>query len=435
MDFLILHADANSFYASCEVLFRPDLRGKPVAVLSNNDGIIIALNAECKKLGFHRGDPFFKVREKCEQLGVAVFSSNYTLYADISSRLNMLYAQYSIESEMYSIDESFLFLPQMEPEEASGIARTIRERAFSEIGVPISIGIASTKTLAKLCNKLAKKHGGTFNWFECNQREQLENYAVKDVWGIGPAKAKILKRRGIESAYELSNMSEADAKRLLTVNGFRTVLELKGLSQIPYTEREKSKTVITCSRSFKENVYALDGLKQALSVFVMNACAKLRKEKLQCCIVNVIVQTVRPFSFTENLELEEKYYFGGDSCVLETYSSSIIKIQNAAFRILEKIYRPGFAYRKIGINLFGLRSSDNENLLFYTRLDEMENRENLVMKSVEKVNDNSGRYVVKPGVASMVCEDGNEDNCPWLLRREKLSPCYTTSDYSLPKVL
>ena len=157
---MIMHIDGNSFYAACERVFRPDLRHSPIAVLSNNDGIIVALNAECKALGYKRGDVFFKARDKMEDQGVKVFSSNYTLYADMSSRMNLIYNRYAPEVEAYSIDESFLFYPGWNNADFSEIALDIKQAVTKETGIPVSVGIAPTKTLAKMCNKLAKKRGG-----------------------------------------------------------------------------------------------------------------------------------------------------------------------------------------------------------------------------------------------------------------------------------
>ena len=187
---MILHVDANGFYAACERLFRPDLKNKPIAVLSNNDGVTIALNQECKDLGFKRGDTYFKIRHLYEAKGVSVFSSNYTLYADISRRLNLLYAEYSENLEFYSIDESFLYLPDCLNLDYTLLAKNLRHEVLRQIHMPVSIGIAPTKTLAKMCNKLAKNNGGVFSWLECNQEETLKNYSVEDVWEIGRASCR-----------------------------------------------------------------------------------------------------------------------------------------------------------------------------------------------------------------------------------------------------
>jgi DNA polymerase V len=198
-----MHIYVNSFYASCERLFRPDLYNKPIAVLTNNDGIIIALNQECKDLGYKRGDVYFKVKAQLKASGVSVFSSNYTLYADISTRLNALYNRYAADVEFYSIDESFLYFPDWSNADYRDLGREIKAAAKTEIGVPVSVGIAPNKTLAKLCNKLAENFGGVCEWSKLNQDEILSNYPAADIWGIGRSKIKFLQRQGIKTAFDL----------------------------------------------------------------------------------------------------------------------------------------------------------------------------------------------------------------------------------------
>jgi len=180
---MIMHIDGNSFYAACERVYRPDLAKSPIAVLSNNDGIIIALNAECKALGFKRGDVFFENKSRLEKNGVVIFSSNYTLYADLSARMNLIYNRYAPDVEMYSIDESFLFFPSWANTDYSELGMEIKETVTKETGIPVSVGIAPTKTLAKLCNKLAKKRGGVCCWNKLDQDEELGNYPAGDIWG------------------------------------------------------------------------------------------------------------------------------------------------------------------------------------------------------------------------------------------------------------
>ena len=208
---MIFHIDGNSFYAACERVFRPDLAHSPIAVLSNNDGIIVALNSECKALGFKRGDVFFEVRHKMEKTGVVVFSSNYTLYADMSARMNLIYNRFTPDVEVYSIDESFLFFPEWNNTDYYDIGRELKNTVTKETGIPVSIGIAPNKTLAKMCNKLAKKRGGSASsggvcdWNKLEQDKELEHYPVEDIWGVGHSKAAFLKRYGIATALALKH--------------------------------------------------------------------------------------------------------------------------------------------------------------------------------------------------------------------------------------
>ena len=202
---MIMHIDGNSFYAACERVFRPDLQHSPIAVLSNNDGIIVALNAECKALGYKRGDVFFKVKDLMLKQGVAVFSSNYTLYSDMSARMNVIYSRFTPDVELYSIDESFLFFPDWNNAGYSEIAQDIKETVTRETGIPVSVGIAPSKTLAKMCNKLAKKNpSGVFDWNVINQDEALRNYPVEDIWGWDLQKRRFSLQLPYPSAYLLS---------------------------------------------------------------------------------------------------------------------------------------------------------------------------------------------------------------------------------------
>ena len=199
---LIFHVDANSFYASCERLFRPDLDTKAIVVLSNNDGIIIALNQEAKNLGLKRGDAYFQVKAFCKMKEVYVFSSNYTLYADICTRLNLIYASFAPEIEMYSIDESFLYFPNWKNADFISMARELKEKVWQEVHIPIAIGIAPTKTLAKLCNKLAKTRAGVCFWDTIDQKAELEKLNAGAIWSIGRAREKELLRIMYREGYE-----------------------------------------------------------------------------------------------------------------------------------------------------------------------------------------------------------------------------------------
>ena len=277
---MILHCDSNSFYASCEQIFRPDLRGKPVAVLSNNDGIIIALTKEAKALGIKRGDPFFKVRHICESNNITVFSSNYTLYADISRRITSIYMEYAPDIEEYSIDESFLFFNRcnFSVQDWYEIGHDLKQRIYKEIGMPICVGAAPTKTLAKLYNKKAKEHNGVFVYEPSKVDALLAQTDCGTIWGIGPARARTLLSHGIKNALQLKDMPLFDAKKLLTIQGFATVQELNGISCIDKVIREK-KDVITSSRQFSKKVYDMKTLECALVQYAELAVERLRSQK------------------------------------------------------------------------------------------------------------------------------------------------------------
>jgi DNA polymerase V len=329
---MIFHVDGNSFYASCERLFRPDLYGKPIAVLSNNDGVIVALDQECKNLGFRRGDVYFKVRKDIEEKGVTVYSSNYTLYADISARLNTLYNRFCPDVEMYSIDESFLYLPEWDTADYSDIAWNLRETAGREIGVPVAVGIAPTKTFAKLCNKLAKKYGGVCDWAKLDQNETLQNYPIGDMWGIGFAKTAFLIKLGINTALDLKNYPQDKAKKNLSIVGMRTVQELNGIPAIDQVHREK-RDQIMCSRSFAGGAYYLDELITTLSEYTQEAVKRLRDDRLACSFITVFLMT-NPWG-------EGDQYANQASAQFAKPTSYFPEILATGIRLLRHVFRHG----------------------------------------------------------------------------------------------
>jgi DNA polymerase V len=421
---MIMHIDGNSFYASCERLFRPDLSNKPIAVLSNNDGIIIALNQECKNLGFKRGDVYFKVKDEAERREVAIFSSNYTLYADISARLNVLYNRYSPDVEMYSIDESFLYFPDWKNADFTRIARTIRETAGQEIGVPVAAGIAPSKTLAKLCNKLAKKYGGVCDWTKIDQAETLKTYPVGDIWGIGHAKTAFLEKQGIKTAYDLQNYPLDRAKKHLSIVGFRTVQELNGIPAIDRAHREH-RDQIMCSRSFSGGVYNLDELVKALADYTQEAVKRLREDRLSCSYITVFLMT-NPWG-------EGDQYANQATAKLDEPSAYFPDILNQAARLLRSIFRHGYKYRKTMILLSGITENRYCQPGLFEDTGNREKRESL-MKAFDHINDRYGRGTIRLGASAPPPIPGETDGAPWEMKREFLSPDYTTRLKDVPKV-
>jgi DNA polymerase V len=423
---MIFHIDANSFYASCERMFRPDLYDRPIAVLSNNDGIVIALNRECKDRGFARGDAFFKIRERMESEGVAVFSSNYTLYADISSRLNAVYMRMSEDIEIYSIDESFLYFPEWKTSDLVEIGHEIKNTVAREIGMPVSIGIAPSKTLAKLCNKLAKKRGGICCWDELDKDRELAAYPVQDIWGIGPSKADTLAMHGIETTLDLKRYPLHLAKKHLTITGLRTVQELNGIPAIDCIEQEARKNICS-SKSFASPVFELDELKVALADYTQEAVKRMREEESACRFVSVYLMT-NPWS-----DVGEQY-FNSASAEMPRASSYLPDILGVALELLASIYRSGFRYRKVMINLLGLQHDSTDQLdLFETFGDKK--KEDAIMKAFDTINDKYGRGTIRMGTRSLLSDTDTESkDRNWRMKREFLSPEYTTRLTDLPRV-
>ncbi len=418
---MIFHVDANSFYASCERIFRPDLEGKPIVVLSNNDGIIIALNDEAKTAGLRRGDPWFKTAAECARKGVSVFSSNYTLYADMSSRIVSVYNRLCPEVEVYSIDECFLYFPDWKCPDYPGIAHRIRNTVYRETGMPVSVGIAPTRTLAKMCNKLAKKSGGVFSWEDCDKEGVLEAYPVEDVWGIGWSKTKMLRRYGIRTAKDLRDFPLEHAKKHLTITGMRTVQELREIPAQDKEEREKRQNICS-SKSFGEPVSSLADLEEALSAYTHEAVSRLREQKSKVKYVSV-------FLMTNPWDESGPQYTNQASAALETPTSWLPEIQGAALELLRGMYRSGYRYRKVMVNLLGLEDDTiPQGELFDSpeRSQTLKNNQSL-MECLDELNSRYGRGTLRLG-SSARAPGG------WGMQRRFLSPAYTTDIRALPEV-
>ncbi len=417
---MILHVDGNSFYASCEQIYRPDLRGKPVAVLSNNDGIIIALNKEAKNCGIKRGDPYFKVKNICEQSNIEIFSSNYTLYADISRRITSIYMEYAPEIEEYSIDESFLFFHKCNfpLEEWYRIGFEIKQRIYKEVGMPVCVGAAPTKTLAKLYNKKAKEHDGVFIYEESGVDKLLESTDCGTIWGIGPAKARLLESYGIKNALMLKNMPLNDAKRLLTIQGFATVRELNGIQTIDKVLRTK-REVITTSRQFSKKIYDMQTIECAIVQYAELAVEKLRQQKCECGNVCVYISTCNYYS----TNLEEQYS-NGAFVNLPRMTSYTPNIVAAARTILPSIFRQGYGYKSVMITLSKLQPEACQGELWIDPLEDIKKRN--FMKTVDNITRLYGREAISLSKRFEISG--------WEMSRRHLSPCWTTRFSDFPKV-
>lgn len=429
---MIFHIDANSFYASCERIFRPDLAGKPVAVLSNNDEIIIALNRECKNLGFKRGDRYNEFKDLLKIRKVNVFSSNYTLYADISSRINNIYKEFTENVEIYSIDESFLFFPDFGMDFYKETAVGIKSRILQEIHIPVSVGIAPTKTLAKLCNKLAKQNSGIFIWDKIFGDEILKNCPVKDIWGIGGSKALLLHRNKVYTAFDLINQPLDKIKKLLTITGITTWQELRGnpgkINGSFFLKREKHKN-ITCSKSFGKKTGSLGTLEAALADFSVTAYLRMRQEERMCGGVGVYITTGKNFVNG----IENPSYSCFEKAGFDFPTDYFPLILNSALDVLRKIYTPSFLYKKVMVILLDLQDRTKENFLFETKeqLEKKKKEENL-MKVFAGITKKYGKGCLMMGTNLLVSQ--SPFNGKNFMRRDFLSPEYTTDIKSLPSV-
>lgn len=410
-------ADCNNFYVSCERVFDPTLKRRPVVVLSNNDGCIIARSEEAKALGIPMGAAFFEVRSLIRRHRVEVFSSNYALYGDMSQRVMDSFAAFTPEVEVYSIDEAFLGLDGFSGRDIAAYCREIRAKIGQWVGLPISIGTAETKTLAKLAARLAKKSpGGVFDLSSSPLRRRLlAATEVGDVWGVGSRLARMLKANGIHSALDLHDAPDAWIRKRMAVTGLRTAMELRGVSCIDLERQPPPKQTTVVSRTFARPVERLDELGDAVSTFAARAAEKLRRERLVAGNVAVFITTGR-------FAGEERRYANGATIAFPGPTSHGGEIIRVALMALERIYRPGYRYKKAGVMLLELAAEDRQQPdLFAPPVRERDRR---VIKALDDINRNLGRGTIRygwPGAGP-----------GWRMRQRRLSPGYTTRWTDLP---
>lgn len=409
--------DCNNFYASCERVFDASIRCKPVVVLSNNDGCVIARSEEAKALGVTMGSPLFRVESLLTESGAEIYSSNYALYGDMSGRVMNLLHSFTPEIEIYSIDEAFLSL---EPRRNSlnKLAFTIREKMYKWTGIPVSIGIAETKVLAKIANKRAKKADswtkeseGVLNLYRSDKTEPiLKQTLVADVWGIGYRSALKLRQNQITNAWQLRETDNRFIRRLLTVTGARIALELRGIKCLPFELVQTKKHNITCSRSFGQTISQYKDIKEAVFYFLTRACEKMRKHDLAANAVTVLVSTDRFRPVPEPYSASATY-----SSTYPTDSNQ--EIQQWTSKTLEKIYKENFEYRRAGIILSGLVTAKKLTKRMFD--DECFQKQHNLMKAIDEINQKFGRDTV--GFANLKTEGG------WKMKQTRKSPAYTTN--------
>jgi DNA polymerase V len=381
--------DCNNFYASCERVFNAKIIHRPVVVLSNNDGCIIARSNEAKALGFKMGDPLFKVRELIDRHSVVVFSSNYTLYGDMSSRVMQTLQGFVPEVEVYSIDEAFLNLSGIASDQFMPLASEIRQRVKQWTGIPVSVGIAATKTLAKAANRFAKKDpasGGC--WIigdEHARMDALSRLPIGDVWGIGPKWAKKLELHGVTTAADFCRQADSWIKQRMNVVGLRTAWELRGEACIPLELAPPPKKGICVSRMFGHRLTEYEPVQQALIAYVTRAGEKLRQDKLHAEQMTVFLHN-SPFTTAE------PYYGNTASIALPYATSDTAELIRHACMALKRIYRDGYHYAKCGVRLDELSSNAvRQGDLFDQRDTERNSR---LMVTLDSINHRMGRDTV-----------------------------------------
>jgi len=412
MTSLFALVDCNNFYASCERVFDPSLNGKPIVVLSNNDGCVIARSNEAKALGIAMGEPAFKMREMIEQHDVQVFSSNYTLYGDMSKRVMNTLVTFTPTIEVYSIDEAFLDLGDFYQVDLPAYCRNMRHTVWRWTGIPVSIGVAPTKTLAKVANRLAKKstkaNGVLVLTDPKHLEEALKRTEVGDVWGVGRKYAKKLASFGIHSAWDLRHASDAFVKKHMTVVGLRMVKELRGEPCAGLELQIPAKQNICTSRSFGQPVTSLTQVQEATTLYASRCAEKLRRQKSCASVITVFVMT-NPFATGEQ-------YYNSKTIQLPVATSSTLELVHYASLALKSIYHEGYHYKKSGVIVSGLCP---DNQVQGDLLDPVDREKHQrLMQALDTLNKKMGRDALFCG--------SQGTNKEWKLKREKLSPCYTT---------
>ncbi|MGP0152167.1 translesion error-prone DNA polymerase V subunit UmuC [Pantoea ananatis] len=412
--------DVNSFYASCETVFRPDLRGKPVVVLSNNDGCVIARSAEAKALQIPMGAPYFKLKNDFKRHNVQVFSSNYALYADMSNRVMTTLEDMAPAVEIYSIDEAFMCLDGMQSlTSLDDLGRKVRARIKQETHLTVGVGIAQTKTLAKLANHAAKKWSKTGGVLDLSnndrQKKLLALVPVEDVWGVGRRISKKLNAMGITTAKDLAEQSTYIIRKHFNVVLERTVRELRGEPCLELEEFAPTKQQIVCSRSFGSRITEYMDMRQAVCAFAERAAEKLRKERQYCKQIAVFVRT--------SPHAEGEVFYGNQANgKLLTPSNDTRDIIRVAMDALDQIWLDGQRYMKAGVMLGDFFSQGVSQLNLFDEYRPQPNSEAL-MRVVDGLNQSGKANLFFAG-------QGIEKS--WAMKREMLSPCYTTKFSDLP---
>lgn len=404
--------DCNNFYASCERVFRPELNGRPVVVLSNNDGCVIARSNEAKAAGIPMGAPAFKHKEVFEQKNIAVFSSNYALYGDMSGRVMSILSTYAPEIEIYSIDEAFLKFKNCDYINFPEYGAEMRKNVTKSTGIPVSIGFADTKALSKIANKIAKKFtketGGVYIIDTQESRiKALKWTKVGDVWGIGRKHAVRLQAIGVNTAYEFTQKSDSWVRKHMSVIGLRLKYELLGRQMLDI-EHTKSKQSIATTRTFERNHTELAEIRERVATFAVTCAEKLRRQKSSCNSIMVFLHT--------NGHRHDLPQYARNIVVKLPYpTNSSIELTTFATNALAKIFRQGYAYKKAGVVVMNITPEKERQMNLFENSNP---KHKALMAAMDKLNRSIGQNKIKLGSQDM--------DRTWKMKQERLSPRYTT---------
>jgi DNA polymerase V len=413
--------DCNNFFVSCERVFRPDLWGKPVVVLSNNDGCIVARSNEVKQLQIPMGAPYFQWADQLKAHKVTLFSGNFPLYGDFSQRVVETIRDAAPDIEVYSVDESFVDLTNMAITDYETWGRSLVERIFSWTGIPVSIGIAPTKTLAKAASEYVKTHIGSNGVkviaSEVERIDLLKHTLIKDVWGVGRRTSGNLRDQGIATAYDLTQVADSWIQQRLTIRGLKTVIELRGIASLGFESSEELPQSIARTRSFAHSVRSIHELEGAIASFAASAAAKLRQSTE---VAGAVVSFIRTSKHAETQHSVSSIQH------LPQATADTGAIMSAALHNLYQMYDPDFGYKRAGVILLDLHSQDAQQLNFQTDMADLDRKDRL-MHAVDSINSKYATRLVTHASESI----GRQ---AWHSKREQRSPFYTGSWHELPKV-
>ena len=405
--------DCNNFYASCERVFNPKLDKKPIVILSNNDGCVISRSNEAKALGIPMGAPAFKYDALFKKNRVHVFSSNFPLYGDMSSRVMNILSSYTPNIEIYSIDEAFLELKGFENYDLEKYGQEMRSRILKWTGIPVSVGIAPTKALAKVANRISKKFdsktGGVYVLnSEIKRVKALKWLKIEDVWGIGYKHSERLKNHNINKAYDFTKLPDSWVKKQMSIVGLRLKKELEGESVLSLEENRSPKKAIATTRSFEKNLTTFEDLKERVSTFAIFCSEKLRSQKSSCNSIYVFVKSNRH-------QKDTIQYQNGIVMTLPYASNSSITISKCAVEGLRKIYKKDVKYKKAGVIVMGIIPNNKHQLNIFEKEDP---KHNVIMKTLDFIAKKEGVSKIK-----LASQDLKKI---WKMKQTRLSSRYTT---------
>ena len=413
--------DCNNFYVSCERVFRPDLEGKPVIILSNNDGCAISISDEAKALGIRMAVPVHMVMDVVKKHNIKMFSSNYTLYGDMSDRVMKTIAAFVPQMEVYSIDETFLDLSEVPPAQLEQLAKRIKATVKQYTGIPVSIGIAKTKTLAKMANRFAKKTKkkiGVHVMQEDKHAEEVLKFTkVEDVWGIGAEHARRLHKLGISTAADFIQLPQEWVRKNMSVVGLRMMKEMLGERCLEWEFVRPKRKAVRSSRSFGQLITDRKDIEEAISNFAATCALKLRKENSCAATLQVWIET-NPFRY------EDKQYSRSISMKLEVATNNSGELIRHAMKGLDIIFTPGYNFMKAGVLVTDLVSSEEVQQGIF--LQSRKKQHTKAMRIMDVLNNTYGSNTVR------MAAQGYERK--WKLKAAMLSPCYTTNIHHVPKV-